>query len=177
MNKKGITPIIAMILLLMMTVASAAAAFYWLTKIQGQMMGGAEQYEEKSFERMASTISWIDANYNRTGGDIIVYIQNVGTTEIPVDAGTTDPTTSWILKDKNQDIICSTKLAGTGTAPNVDPICSSGCSGSLVPSQTGKLIINTNNTYCDISSETNGSLFYVSFYFSGKATASGTFEK
>ncbi len=63
-NKKGITPVIAVILLLMMTVAAAGAAFYWLVKIQGQMQGGTEQYEERSFERMASTVAIIAVNYN-----------------------------------------------------------------------------------------------------------------
>lgn len=35
--KRGITPIIAVILLLLMTVAAAGAAYLWLTKIQGMM--------------------------------------------------------------------------------------------------------------------------------------------
>jgi len=39
-RKRGISPVIAIILLLMMTVAVAGAAFYWLTRIQGQMQGG-----------------------------------------------------------------------------------------------------------------------------------------
>lgn len=166
----------------MMTVAAAAASFYWLVKIQGQMQGGAEQYEEKSFERMASKINWIDAKYNGSGtgstrGNLTLYIQNVGTTEIPLDSGSTDPTTSVIIKDKNQDVICSEKLAGSSAT---EPECSSGCSGNLEPNEIAKLILKLGTaTNCNINSTTyaDDSLFYVTLYFSGKATAAGTFEK
>lgn len=183
MNKRGITPIIATILLLMMAVAAAAASFYWLVKIQGQMQGGAEQYEEKSFERMASKVNWIDAKYNGSGthpqhGNLTLYIQNVGTTTIPLDAGSTDPTTSIIIKDKNQDVICSEKLDGSGSAPK----CTSGCGGNLDPNALAKLIIKLNGTGSSCNSIGSGTyaddaLFYITLYFSGKATTAGTFEK
>ena len=56
MNRRGITPIIAIILLLMMTVAVAGAAFYWLVKIQGSMQSGTESFEGKLVERMAGNV-------------------------------------------------------------------------------------------------------------------------
>ena len=37
--RKGLTPVIAMILLLMMTVAAAGASFYWLLGLQGELQG------------------------------------------------------------------------------------------------------------------------------------------
>jgi len=40
--KRGITPIIAIILLLMMTVAVSGAMFYWLSRVQGQTQGAVE---------------------------------------------------------------------------------------------------------------------------------------
>ena len=163
----------------MMTVAAAASSFYWLVKIQGQMQGGAEQYEEKSFERMASKVNWIDAKFNGTGtnpkdGNLTIYIQNVGTTEIPLDAGSEDPTTSIILKDKNQDVVCSEKLSGSSTG---EPKCTSGCTGNLQPNEIAKLIIKLNTTKCNVGPYADDSLFYVTLYFSGKATVAGTFEK
>jgi flagellin-like protein len=42
MNKKGITPVIAIVLLLMMTVSSAAAAYYWMTTIQSNLQQQAQ---------------------------------------------------------------------------------------------------------------------------------------
>ena len=56
---------------------------------------------ENVCERLASTINWEDADYNRTTEILNIYIQNVGTTDIPVDNSSTDPTTTWILKDSN----------------------------------------------------------------------------
>jgi len=77
MNRKGITPIIAVILLLMMTVAAAGAAFFWLTRIQGELQGGAEQYEETVFERIASDVGWQDANYNSSTEILTIYLQTL----------------------------------------------------------------------------------------------------
>ena len=45
-NKKGITPIIAVILLMMMTVAAAGAAFFWVLRIQSSFQGSSEQHFE-----------------------------------------------------------------------------------------------------------------------------------
>jgi|GEM_PF-2137882 len=43
LNKKGITPIISVILLLMMTIAIAGLAYTWLQRMQGNIEGTAEE--------------------------------------------------------------------------------------------------------------------------------------
>lgn len=169
MNKKGITPIIAVILLLMMTVAAAGAAFYWLTKMQGQMQGGAEQYEEKSFERMASTVGIIAVNYNQTSEILGLYLQNVGTTTIPLANSTADPTTTMKLADADGTIICA-EMVGTGNK------CSSGCGGNLAPQAIQQLQLSLSGTNCDLTGQANETLIYVDLYLSGKATASANFR-
>jgi len=178
--KKGITPIIAIILLLMMTVAAASAAFFWLIKIQGQMQGGAEQYQERVFERIAASVNWLDADYNSTNEYLTIYIQNAGTNDISLDVNSagTDPTTTWILKDANQVGICSAKWNETTdhAAGSYNVKCVSGCGGILEESATAKIELNLSNTLCDISSYSSDSLFYVDVYFSGKASTSGTFD-
>ncbi len=177
MNKKAITPIIAVILLVMMTVAAAAASFFWLIKIQSQMQGGAEQYEEQVFERIASTVNWHDADYNSTGENLTIYLQNAGTTNIPLDNSTSDPTTSWILKDSNQVAICSTKWCGAAPSGCDGAVkCMVGCGGNLEQAELGSIALNLSASDCDIDSYSSNSLFYVDIFFSGKASTSGTFK-
>jgi flagellin-like protein len=175
MNTKGMTPIVAIILLLMMTVAAAGTSFYWLIKIQSEMQGGTEQYQENVFERLASTVNWLDADYNSTEENLTIYIQNVGTTDIPLDNSTTDPTTTWILKDSEQVTVCESKLDGVGTNPN----CFSGCGAStnIGASSSAALLIELDGTECDINGYAEDSLMRVTIFFSGKATTSGTFER
>jgi len=174
-SKKGITPIIAVILLLMMTVAAAGASFYWLIKIQGEMQGGTEQYQEKTFERMASNVNWQGADFNSTNEQLTLYLQNVGTTDITLSNSSTTPTTTWILKDSDQVGICQTNWAGTAVDDS-ESSCVSGCDTTLAAGSTAKIVLNVGSD-CNISAYASDSLIYTTIYFSGKATASGTFEK
>ena len=177
-NKKGITPIIAIILLLMMTVAAAGASFYWLIKIQSQMQGGTEQYQENVFDRLASSINWLDADYNATSETITIYLQNVGTTDIPLDNSTTDPTTTWILKDSEQITVCESKFDGTTVLSVTSVDCYSGCgpSTNLQSSASTAIYLNLSDTKCDISGYSDDTLMRATVFFSGEATTSGTFE-
>jgi flagellin-like protein len=179
MNTKGMTPIVAIILLLMMTVAAAGTSFYWLIKIQSEMQGGTEQYQENVFERLASTVNWLDADYNSTEENLTIYLQNVGTTDIPLDNSTTDPTTTWILKDSEQVTVCEAKLDGETNGAVTNPNCVSGCgtSTNLRPSSSTSIMLELSGTNCDISGYAEDSLMRVTLFFSGKATTSGTFER
>jgi len=145
-----------------------------LVRIQGQMQSGAESYQENVFQRLASTVNWLDADYNSTEENLTMYIQNVGTTDIPLDNSTADPTTLWILKDSEQQTICETKFDGMGT--NVD--CVSGCGPTTKLSSAAgtSLILSLGDTSCDLSSYTDDTLIRATIFFSGDATTSGTFE-
>jgi flagellin-like protein len=175
MNAKGMTPIVAVILLLMMTVAAAGTSFYWLIKIQSEMQGGTEQYQENVFERLASTVNWLDADYNSTEENLTIYLQNVGTTDIPLDNSGTDPTTTWILKDSEQVTVCESKFDGSGS--NVNCVSGCGTTTNLGPSASTSIMLELSGTNCDISGYADDSLMRVTLFFSGKATTAGTFEK
>ncbi len=149
----------------MMTVAAAGAAFYWITKIQGQMMGGTEQYEEKSFERLASTVVIISNAYDAGTETLSVYFQNLGTTTIPMSNDTTDPTTIMKMANSDSNIVCAEKIATFCT----------GCGGNLGPQGTQKISLALSGTNCDLSSQINGTSIYLDFFLSGKATASTSF--
>lgn len=168
-NRRGIVPIISIILLLMMAVAAAAATFYWLTKMQGTLQGGTEQYQAESFEKMASTITITNVDYRHGGENLSIWLQNAGSTTIPVDNGSTDPTTRLeLVHAQTGNVICSKKLN--------DLACSTGCTGDLEPKQTSEVQLRLNTTDCDLSAYANESMYYMTMYFSGKATASATFR-
>jgi flagellin-like protein len=175
-NKKGISPIIAIILLLMMTVAVAGAAFFWLSRIQNQLQGGVESFQGTIFTQISSSIDVIDADYNISAGDenITIFFQNTGNTKIPVSNVSAFPTTTWILKDSSQVAVCSTSWNGT---PNV--ACLRGCGQSTIidVGQIHQVILNIDSTACSIASLTNGTVFSFTIDFSGKTTASGSFIK
>lgn len=178
-TKKGISAIVAVILILMMTVAASAVAFYWLTKIQGQLQGGTEQYQETTFERMASTANILNMDFNYTyqggvGSSLRTIVQNVGTNDIEIMNRSADPNFRVILRDANQSLVCSTIIDGAGGDLN----CSEGCNQLLSPTEVTTIVLyNMSEGRCSIFGYPNRSLFYVDFIFSGKATASAQFKK
>jgi flagellin-like protein len=174
-SKKAITPIIAVILLLMMTVAAAGAAFYWLSRIQGQMQGGTESYQGQMFERMAGQVEVVASQYlNTTHENLTIILKNTGNVKIPLFNVTTFPTTTWILRDPKQGVVCSTDWASSVN-------CTAGCSAStyLDISESKKIVLSLLSSSCSIASSSygTGSLYSFTIDFSGKATATGSFMK
>lgn len=176
-SKKGISPIIAVILLLMMTVAVAGAAFFWLSRIQGQLQGGVESFQGRVFENIATKVDVIDADYLLSGGteNLTIFFHNTGNSKIPVSDASTFPTTTWILKDSDQVAICSANWGG-GTNQTT---CLTGC-GTNTEMDVGeihKTIIRLSSSACSISSQPSGTAFSFTVDFSGKTTTSGSFIK
>jgi len=171
-GKKGITPIIAIILLLMMTVAVAGAAFFWLSRIQNQLQGGVESFQGTMMTQIASKVDVIDADYSDTPGNLTIFFQNTGNTKIPVSDGTDFPTTTWILKDENQVAICSSNWNSTAPAS-----CDEGC-GTTTQMDVGeihKVILHLVDD-CEIDyGDSAGKVFSFTVDFSGKTTSSGSF--
>jgi len=95
MNKRGITPIIAIVLLLMMTVAIAGAANFWL----GSVQSSTQSEIGKSIEKQAETAQvMFEIPYIRcdaVNDTVTVNILNTGTSTI------SDGPTGVTLKDKD----------------------------------------------------------------------------
>ena len=84
-SKKGITPVIAIVLLLMLTVASAAGAYYWITSMQSGLqenaegtIGSASMGGEYSITTLSGGI-----DCDSTSDEITVFVRNQGTLSIP----------------------------------------------------------------------------------------------
>ena len=184
LGKKGITPVIAVILLLMMTVAVAGAAFYWLVKIQGGMQGGTESYEGKLVERMAGYVGVAAVYYDRSNKLLKIHLQNQGNTEIPLTDSNAPPTTTWILINSARQTVCSGDWSGNSAAGGYNAKCTgSGCDDNLVIGAMQEVILDLdyqNSGLCDISDDDDypeESMFYFTIDFSGKGTAGGQFLK
>jgi len=171
-NKRAISPIIATILILMMVVASAGGMFYWITRIQGQQQGGVESYQGKLQTTMASSVDILKASYNDSAQNLTIYAQNIGNNPIPTTAGTTYPTTEWIVFDSNQKSICSSNWGGS-----TNPTCASGCGTDISIGQIRQIILSLSGTGCSITSQPNSSRISFTIDFSGKTAASGSFNK
>lgn len=176
-SKKGISPVIAVILLLMMTVAVAGAAFFWLSRIQGQMQGGVESYQGKIFENIAAKVDVIDADYATLSSteNLTVFFHNIGNSKIPVSDAASFPTTTWILKDSDQVALCSTNWGG-GTNQTT---CNEGCGSStqIDVGEIHKVVLRLSSSACSILSKPSGTVFTFTVDFSGKTTTSGSFVK
>ena len=179
--RKGLTPVIAMILLLMMTVAAAGASFYWLLGLQGELQGGTQQFQEQTFERMTSDLQWMSATFERNGasddnGTLMLTVMNTGTTKIPVNNVSTSPNVMWTLYDSEQDFICTSDWSFSTN----DVICQSGCVSEIGLKEVRTINLTVDGLgSCSLNSTTiypDDTLIYADISFSGKTTASGTFR-
>jgi len=185
-SKKGITPIIAIILLMMMTVAAAGAAFFWVLRLQSSFTGSSEQFGDSLNEYLNSQLLVDLAEYSTdpgngstpgnesNGGNLTLVISNVGAQPVALDSGASAPTTTLLLKDKDQKLICSTESVNAAPAAAL-----SGFGSDLGVSAKKTLVLNLTSA-CDIavdSTYANGSLFYFDIDFSGQASTGGTFKK
>jgi len=175
MNKKGITPIIAVILLLMMTVAGAGAAFFWFVRIQSEMQGGTESYTEQLSEKISARMDISEIDYGTTS-NLTIIARNNGNVPISV-AGST---TSFILKVYNNNILCNSKLNATNnTGSDTVNIFCTGCSGEVDIQSTKQLTLDLSDSDgpCYINSTTYGdnTVFTIKMDFAGKAASGGQF--
>ncbi len=76
-KRKGITPVIAIVLLLMMTVAAAGMAYVWIMSIQEDIAADTERdlanFNKQKNARLSISAVWNDS------GDISMIIKNAGT--------------------------------------------------------------------------------------------------
>ena len=176
LNKKGISPIIATILLMMMVVAAAGGMFFWMTRLQGQQQGGVESSQSKFFTVAATQANIMRASYNDSSARLDIFVQNIGNNPIPVDNGTSYPTTEWIIFDSSQRAICSANWGGVTTSGNVS--CLRGCGTDISIGQIRQIGLTLNaGGQCSILSQPNGSRISFTIDFSGKTTAGGSLDK
>ena len=180
-SKKGITPIIAIILLMMMTVAAAGAAFFWVLRLQSSFTGSSEQFGDSLNEYLNSQLL-VDlaeytsetANNTNPGGNLTLVISNVGAQPVALDSGASSPTTTILIKDKDQKLICSTENINAAPAAAV-----SGFGTDLGVSAKKTLVLNLTST-CELgnlATYPDNTLFYFDIDFSGQASTGGTFKK
>lgn len=98
MPRKGITPVIAIVLLLMMTVAAAGGAYAWSSGLLDQFMGEAEDEAERGIS-IQNLVCYNQAPTVGDGAYVEVFFQNTGTKQLdlePVDMNVRDRATGDI---------------------------------------------------------------------------------
>ncbi len=98
MPRKGITPVIAIVLLLMMTVAAAGGAYAWTSGLLDQFMGTAEDETERGIS-IQNLVCYNQAPTVGDGAYVEVFVQNTGTKQLdldPVDMNVRDRATGDI---------------------------------------------------------------------------------
>lgn len=171
-NKKGVTPIIAIILLLIMTISAAGAAFYWLNLIEGKLKV-QENINVKEFGGEGN-VSIIAANYDAQLDQLILFLENKGSVAIPIKTSSVSPTTVWVLKDE-KSAICSTDWSGADNGP----VCVDGCKTNLAAGELRRITLENlnSNSLCNVQDQQPGSLIFYTIDFSGKAVATGGFVR
>jgi flagellin-like protein len=87
MNKKGITPIISVILLLMMSVAVAGIAWFWLQSMTQKVMSQTEQGTNAQLTALANSLQVQGSPVcNATNGDVSAVIYNPSTASVSIGA-------------------------------------------------------------------------------------------
>ena len=169
MSKKGITPVIAVVLLLMMTVAAAGAAFFWFVRIQSEAQGGTEAYQQELSEKISSNVDVMTAKY--VGGDLDIYLINHGNSNIPISSSNDAPTTTWILYDSDNDVVCNSDWEDSPAD------CISGCNNYLETGEIQKVTLNLGDPCDDLAEYNNNTIFSFTIDFSGITGTGGKFVK
>ncbi len=176
-SNKGITPIIATILLLMMVLAVAGSAFFWISRIQNQMQGGTESYQNTLFTQMSSAVNVVGVEAGCSGNYAIcqnmsIFFHNTGNTKISLTNNSNYPTTTWTLRDDTQTTRCSTNWASISTGTQ----CIFGCGNStyIEVGETKRVILNLSSPCNITTSSDRGKSFSFTVNFAG-TTASSSF--
>jgi flagellin-like protein len=143
-SKKGITPIVAIILIIMITVAAAGAMFFWITRIQNQGQGAVENSQSMLLERMATCVDIPSMTLNVLSNRSKLAVQNCGTSEFKLGDGDDN-----ILMTSEP---CSFVL-------NCSMIVSSTCPMTMLPGTFTRLDLDMNAATCSGTTKTAAQVF------------------
>ncbi len=150
LSKKGISPILAVLLLLMLAVASAGAAFIWFSKMSsGLQAAGTEQVDAQT-AKYGKAITIENVVYDNDSGGMEFTVVNNGRTtlrEIRDICAEGISTTRTNILDEDLDPICSAvKWCGDGSNSYIE--CNEGCSEDLPGHDSRRIKLNLTNTTC-----------------------------
>lgn len=129
-KRKGITPVIAIVLLLMMTVAAAGMAYVWIMSLQEGIAADTDA-DIARLQDQKNTRLEIVSVYNTSAGEMNFIIKNAGTRVFtPTEAGNI-----MIYIDgqmKTLPVACSTAISSQGTT------CTYNTAGTQYPTVPGR---------------------------------------
>ena len=166
-SKKGITPIIAVILLLMMTIAGAAAAFFWFVRMQSELQGGTETFNEDLSTRISSRIEVVSADA-QLAENVTLFLKNQGTKTVSLSG----VTMTMILKNADNQVICSSKMNDSAYLE-----CDSGCetTDELTRNEIQSIHVTLDGSGCT-ATPVLSELYYYTIDFGGDTATGGRFN-
>ena len=172
-NKRGVTPIIAVILLMMMTVAAAGAAFFWIVRVQATLTGGTEQHIDTVLTNIGSSAEFRDVGVTADGVNLTFNLRNTGSVPFVLDYNTSILT----LKEVDGTIIC-TNSWDEDTNITVVTAPANGSTIEVNSLHEIKLAL-TDAKDCVLSDAVLGAGETVQYsnYFGGDVVVGGSFEK
>lgn len=141
--KKGITPVIAVILIVMITVAAAGSMFFWITRIQNQGQGAVENSQSILLERIATCVDIPSMRFNVLDNKSRLAIQNCGTSE-------------FILGDGDDNALITSEPCAF--LLNCSMVVSSVCPVTMLPGTYTRIDLDMNAVACSGSTSTPASL-------------------
>jgi flagellin-like protein len=178
MNKKGITPLIAVVLLLMMTVAAAGAAFYWLTRMQQQAQSGVQGQQQQIVEEASASLAIVSQDYNKgtTSQNISVDVQNTGGRSISLS----NTSIIMVLEDGDGDAVCPAGSLDDVANTAFECLNTAECEATdtIAPNEVKRLVIDLDVATangCISNSLLDGRTYYYQLKFQKGATISGSF--
>jgi len=138
-NKRGITPIIAVILIVMITVAAAGAMFFWLTRIQNQGQGAVENSQSVLLERIATCVDIPSMKFNIFENKLRLAVQNCGSSE-------------FILGDGDDNMLITSEPCSF--VLNCSIITSNVCPVTMLPGTYARIDMNMSLALCSGTAST-----------------------
>ncbi|UCD04344.1 MAG: hypothetical protein JSW73_01755 [Candidatus Woesearchaeota archaeon] len=167
MNRKGITPLVAIILLMMITVAAGGAAYYWLDDLQEKTQAVVSLRHERLIREATASLASISKSFDRSNEILELDVENNGRISVSANA---EEIIGIIIDKSTEDAMCaSMDLNSTNFYCN--PATS--CNGPIFPNSVKRLTIDISNCGNLIS----GTVYYYELRFEKGAYVFGYFLK
>ena len=167
MNRKGITPLVAIILLMMITVAAGGAAYYWLDELQEKTQVLVSLRHERLIREATASLASISQSFNSSAEILKLDVENNGRVSVSANA---EQIIGIVVERSSGNTMCaSMDLNSTNFYCNA----ATSCNGPIFPNAVKRLIINISNCGNLIT----GTTYYYELRFEKGAYVFGYFLK
>ncbi len=118
--RKGITPILSVVLLLMMTIAVFGITYTWITDSSGDIQSSAEENIAGTKVKMSAQVNIVSVYRDSTSGNLALTLRNTGSYAYSNSGSSNNPYNIVVTLDDQPASISSTKDYSTGSSVTGD---------------------------------------------------------